>query len=93
MNIKKTVYITAAVFMGLLLAVIAHGFIEIFLIKKLLGAGLVPQSNILLSSCCYLPTLLQLVLLGSGLIGGYFLGQSWWRIVYVEKRHWRVNKK
>jgi len=27
-----------------------------------------------------------------GIVGGYFLGQIWWRIVYVEKRHWRFKK-
>ena len=90
---KKIIYILLVMFLGFLLAEIAHWLIEIWLVNELLGEGMTPESYSCLSTHCYLPPYLQFGLIAYGLIGGYFLGQSWWRIVYVEKRHWRNRKK
>jgi hypothetical protein len=88
---KKTIYILLVMFLGLLLAEIVHWLIEIWLVNKLMNAGLAPQAHIFLGTVCYLPPYLQFGLLLFGLAGGYFLGQTWWRIVYVEHRHWSYN--
>jgi hypothetical protein len=80
-------------FLGLLLAGIADSLIEIWLVNELLSEGMTPAAYACLSSSCYQPPYLQYGLLAYGLIGGYFLGQMWWRIVYVEKRHWSNRKK
>jgi len=74
MKTKKTIYILLVMFLGLLLAQIILWSIEIWLLNRLLNADL--------------PAYLQVGLLTLGLVGGYFLGQTWWRIVYVEHRHW-----
>jgi hypothetical protein len=89
MRIKKTIYILLTMFLGFLLAEIAHGLFETWLIGRLLSAGLSPQPYVFLGTHCYLPPYLQLGLLASGLVGGYFLGQTWWRIIYIEHRRWR----
>jgi hypothetical protein len=90
---KKTIYILLVMFLGFLLAEIAHWFIEIWLVNRLISNGLAPQPYIFLGTVCYLPPYLQFGLLLFGLVGGYFLGQAWWRIVYVENRHWSRHPK
>ncbi|MFA7208967.1 MAG: hypothetical protein WC120_01655 [Parcubacteria group bacterium] len=75
MQIKKTIYIILTMFLGVLLAVIAFGLLDI----RYLNSGAVDGLPGYASAAFFL----------AGLIGGYFLGQTWWRIVYVEHRHWR----
>lgn len=79
-------------FLGLLLAEIVHWLIEAWLVNTLLAQGVIPQQYVFLGTHCFLPPYLQFSLLIIGAIGGYFLGQTWWRIVYVEKRCWRLLK-
>ncbi len=83
MNIKKTIYIIAAMVLGLLLSFLAHAGIEIWNINRLLGRGIMPQASALTHNC-YLPSYLQIILLLAGLIGGYLLGRVWWRLVYIK---------
>ncbi len=90
MKIKKTIYIIATMFLGLLLSFLAHAGIEIWYINRLLARGSAPQASSLVHNC-FLPASLQIILLLVGLVGGYFLGQTWWRIIYVEHR--RGNQK
>ena len=42
----------------------------------------------ILSAVVALPKWVQYVALVAGTISGYSLGQHWWRVVYVERRHW-----
>lgn len=47
----------------------------------------------LLSLACVktgpVPTALFWILILSGAVSGYFISFRWWRIVYIEHRHWR----
>jgi hypothetical protein len=90
---KKLFYILCTIFLGILLATIAHALVEIWYIQKFLSEGLIPKTVVFLGSRCYLPFYVQIAFLLSGVIGGYLLGQNWWRIIYVEHRHWKCNKK
>jgi len=89
---KKQIYIFCAMILGVLLTTILHAFLEMWYISLFVanpakyGLGL-SWSQILMVH--YIYTALFLVL---GIVGGYFLGQEWWRIVYVEKRYWRFKK-
>ncbi len=85
MEIKKTIYIILTMFLGLLLSFLAHAGIETWYIDNLLKQGVVPKANSL-TPHCFLPLVLQIILSLLGLIGGYFLGKFWWRIIYVEKK-------
>lgn len=38
-------------------------------------------------------TILFDILILAGIISGFFLGFRWWRIVYVEHRHWRWKRR
>ena len=92
MQIKKTIYILLTMLLGLLLAEIGHWLIEIWWVKQLILSGSIPREYVFLDTHCFLSPYLQLGLLALGLIGGYFLGQTWWRIVYIEHRHWKRRK-
>jgi hypothetical protein len=87
---KKTIYIIASMFLGFLLSVIVHAKLEIWYIEKIIDSGMAPVS---FGNQEFLPPLASLLLAIFGLIFGYIVGQRWWQIVYVEKRHWRMRKK
>ncbi len=72
-------------FLGLLLSFMIHAAIEIWYINRLLATGRPPQPSSLVHNC-FLPSSLQIILLLAGLVGGYFLGRIWWRIIYIEHR-------
>lgn len=91
---KKTIYVILTVFLGLLLSFIAHALLEILLIKiAFLQGRTVIGSTFWGVGWCALPAWAGISFPFLGIVGGYFLGQSWWRIVYVEKRHWRFRNK
>ena len=89
MKNKKRIYILAAMFLGFLLSMIAHAKIEIWHIQRTLDAGMVPASY---GRQEFLHPLASVALLAIGLSFGYVVGQRWWQIVYVEKRHWSFRK-
>jgi hypothetical protein len=41
----------------------------------------------ILNAVVAIPTWVQYGLLIVGTVGGYALGQHWWRVVYVQRRH------
>ena len=47
----------------------------------------------ILNAVVAIPTWLQYVVLVAGTVGGYVLGQHWWRVVYVQRRHWYFRMK
>jgi hypothetical protein len=85
---KKKFYVFLAVILGILLSIFVHSMLEMYYLKWAF------QNNIRVTwvGGCALPIYLNIGLLLVGAVGGYFLGQTWWRIVYIEKRHWRMRK-
>ena len=47
----------------------------------------------ILNAVVSMPRWLQYALLIVGTVGGYHLGQYWWRVVYVQHRHWYFRMK
>ena len=91
---KKAIYLIAVTFLGFLLSVLAHAVIEIYYINYALANGIVLTNYTTFGfGYCVLPTWLQAGLAILGIGGGYLLGLRWWRIVYIEKRHWFRNLK
>ena len=78
--------------LGVILSFILHAVIEIFYIDYFLSKNILLKPSALTSKC-YLPSSLQIFLLLAGIIGGYFLGKFWWRIVYVERRRQKQLKQ
>ncbi|MFC1721850.1 hypothetical protein ACFL0Z_02975 [Patescibacteria group bacterium] len=58
-----------------------------YYINQLLAAGEEVSNHAFLGlAFCALPPSLQYGLLAAGIVGGYFLGQYWWKVVYVKKK-------
>ncbi len=81
-----------AVVIGILLGVIFDGLLETWWISHNLAQGVVPKINNNWDFASYLPWQLSLGILALGLAFGFQLGFWGWRVVYIEKRHWRNRK-
>lgn len=92
---KKPIYILLTILLILELNLLLHAGIESLYIKHTLTAGNdLMNTKFLGYLYCVLPSWFNYGSLLTALIGGYFLGQLWWRIVYIEKRHWhRFGKR
>lgn len=90
---KKQIYIFCTIILGVILGTILHAVLEMGYIALYAkdpvkyGLGLTWR-EILWVHYVYTAALLIL-----GIIGGYFLGQRWWRIVYIEKKHWYMRNR
>ncbi len=81
-------------FLTFQLSFLAHALIETFYIKFILSKGGVLLNNPFFGKLyCVLPSFFQYSLPIIFLISGYYLGQYWWKIVYIEKKHWRFKNK
>ena len=92
--LKKKFYIFCTIILTTILSFLLHAVIEFYYIRcALIGGIALDNTKFLGSLYCVLPWWISYSLLLGGFVGGYFLGQAWWRIVYVEKRHWRMKNK
>jgi H+/Cl- antiporter ClcA len=85
--IKKTAYLCATVFLGVLLGLIVQAMMEIKYLDYAQSRGL--EVNFYYGNATPPSLVLSLVLAGA--VIGYFLGQYWWRKVYIE-RNWAKSK-
>jgi len=91
---KKTIYIILTIFLGLMLSFIGHALVEVAYINSALSSGREVQGIYFLGfGWCALPNWVQYTFSVLGIVGGYFLGQYWWKVVYIEKRHWRFRRQ
>lgn len=86
-RLKKVVYLSAFIILGLLLSLIAHALIEINYLQWVLSRGRVVPFY----GGCALPPALQVALWAFGAIGGFFIGYFCWQKVYIE-RSWEKKK-
>lgn len=90
---KKQIYIFLSIILGVLISFLIHGILEIFVIFlltinfRIFGLGLSWENWFFIHASA------TFFLLAAGIIGGYFLGRKWWRIIYVEKRYGHFFKK
>lgn len=90
---KKTIYTLTTIILCLQLSFLAHALVESWYIEMSLAKDKpLSNMNFLGGGYCVLPNWLSYGLLLLAIVGGYFLAQKWWQIVYVEKRHWRFKK-
>ncbi len=89
---KKNIYVVIAIFLGVFLSFIIHAVIEIIYIKYSLNNGAALANHPMFGKHCVLPHWLNYGLLVVGIVGGFFLGLYWWKVVYIQKRHWRLKK-
>lgn len=89
---KRILYLFLATLLGLLLSFIVHALTEILILQYAIRMHRIIHWHAFLNSSCALPTILIISLPIIGLLLGNFLGRWWWRIVYLEHRHWRFKK-
>jgi hypothetical protein len=90
---KKVIYVILAVFLGKLMGFLTFEILSLKFVRILMRRGLpVEFHQIFWFVWSPLPSFLYWTLIWAGAIGGFFLGLVWWRIIYVEKRHWRNGK-
>lgn len=87
-KIKKFVYLSATVILGVFLSIIAHALIEIIYLHWAESKG---WAITFFNGCALFPAV-SYALLFLGAIGGFFLGRFWWRLVYIE-RFWEKKTK
>ena len=89
-NNKRKIYLFLSEILWLLLSVIAYVMTEKFYINNQLSQGVAPVS---VSGGFFLSPIVAIAFLIVGAVFGYFIGTLWWRLVYVERRHWRFKKQ
>jgi len=90
LSLKKIIYVLLAIALGKLLGFLAFELLTLKLVRMLERRGLpVEWNQIFWFVWSPLPVYLYWTLIYAGVIGGFYLGLRWWRMVYVEKRHWK----
>ena len=79
---KRYLYIGLCIFLGVLLTTIIHGIGEQAYIALLLADWDRYSFGLTFEQLMYVHHVLSFGLLLLGIVGGYFLGVRWWRIVY-----------
>jgi len=90
---KRRLYILLCVVLGLMLGFLLHSLVEVLVIDRLIASADAAPYGLTWAQWFHAHTAWTVVTTAGGVIGGYFLGISWWRIVYIEKRHWRTKAK
>lgn len=84
---KKFIYITLSIILGILLSFILHALIEIIYLKIAMAGGLTVQwTSLFGKASCSLPLIVQILLLSGGIFTGYFLGNYWWQLIYIKRK-------
>lgn len=85
---KRNIYIALVALLGVLVGVGVTSLSETYVINNALARGLIPYAYSYFNTETYIPPYVLLAILLLGAAGGFMLGHTWWRLVYVEKRHW-----
>lgn len=86
---KRTFYIALCIFLGLMLGFLLHTVVEVAIIGQLVISSDIRPFGVTWVNWFRLHALWTVITTVGGVIGGYYLGVTWWRIVYIEKRRWK----
>ncbi len=88
---KKLFYIVCTMLLCTLLSFLVHlvVFISLFPYANPSCTAQMP----LLAVLCLLPAWTTYSIGATGIVAGYFCGQTWWRIIYIERRRFRLGKQ
>ncbi len=94
LSLKKVAYLILAVVLGKLLGLIAFELLSLLVVKLSENDNVSVEYSQMFGPI-YSPLSAEFfwIFILVGMIGGFFLGLSWWRIVYVEHRHFRKWRK
>lgn len=79
---KHVVYIVVTIVLGVFISYLIHAGIEAIYLAWADSTGRLVHWY----GSCALHPVLQVGLVVSGAVGGFFLGKYWWRLVYVERK-------
>ncbi len=85
---KRNLYIALVALLGILVGIGVTSLSETYVINNALAQGLIPYAYSYFNTETYIPPYVLLAILLLGAAGGFMLGHTWWRLVYVERRHW-----
>lgn len=83
---KRAVYVSVCVFLGLLAATIVHGVVEQWYIGLLIDDFATYSFGLSWGTWYTVHHVASALLWLLGAVLGYFLGVHWWRVVYVERK-------
>jgi hypothetical protein len=92
-KIKKIIYLTAFVVLGILLSLNFHSLLEVGYLE------LAARHNLTVHfyGICALPPVIQILLPVTGITLGIYFGLYWWRKIYIErcldKFDWKTKSK
>ncbi len=89
---KRNLYIALVALLGILVGIGVTSLSETYVINNALAQGLIPYAYSYFNTETYIPPYVLLAILLLGAAGGFMLGHTWWRLVYVERRHWLYAK-
>lgn len=93
-SLKKVIYVILAIILGKLLGLVAYGLLSIKFIAMLTRRRLpVEYDHIYGPIYSPVPANLFWLFILTGVVTGFFVGLRWWKMVYVEHRHWKKWKK
>ncbi|MFA6364859.1 MAG: hypothetical protein WCW78_00455 [Candidatus Paceibacterota bacterium] len=88
-SFKKGIYIFLTVLLVEMCGFIIHELVSMEVLAMLIKNGMtVPYFHIAGFFYSPLPPYVFLILFLIGIFGGIFLALHWWRMVYIEHRHW-----
>lgn len=90
MNIKRAIYISGFVVLGILVNFLVHATVEIWYINRLLADFNRYSLGFSWDEWVKIHNVGAIVLFVLGAAGGYGQGKYWWRIIYVENRLRRI---
>jgi len=84
---KRTIYIIAFTFLGILLQFLVHMLAELWYVALLTGDFARYGLGLSWDTWFLVHHIATAVLFAGGVLGGYFSGRYWWRIIYIEKKY------
>jgi len=86
---KKVIYVLFSTILGVISSAMVIAITERWLINHALSLGIEPDSYFYIYKYGYIPQYFSIGIIILGFALGFSLGQKWWKIVYIKKRHWR----
>ena len=86
---KKPFYILSFGFLGLVVATLIHAVVEMIALKVIFGNPEKYANTFWWQEWGFIHAFVSGLLWWTGLIIGLWLGFRFWRIIYIEGRHWR----
>ena len=90
---KKLFYILGFGFLGLLVATLLHAVIEMIALNVIFTNPEKYYTTFWWQEWEFVHALVSAVLWWAGLGLGLYAGFHYWKIVYIEGRHWRARKR